>query len=206
MLQRRSFALPALVCTAVLLPVALTGQAKPIERQIAEAVTPLPEAQRDGATVYGFRDDAELAVVIREGTNDFLCLADTPGDEIFQVSCYHKSLDPFMAMGRRLRAEGLSAAQVMERRKAAMEAGTLTIPMNGAMTTLRGTIRPDAMHPDTVSVLSVLYVPYATAESTGLPTRPMGVGRPWLMQSGMHRAHIMIGGPKKAFEMTMSRH
>lgn len=206
MLQRRSFALPALVCTAVFLPVALTGQAKPIEHQIAEAVTPLPEAQRDGATVYGFRDDADLAVVIREGTNDFLCLADTPGDEIFQVSCYHKSLDPFMAMGRRLRAEGLSADQVMERRKAAMEAGTLTIPMNGAMTTLRGTIRPDAMHPDTVSILSVLYVPYATAESTGLPTRPMGVGRPWLMQSGMHRAHIMIGGPKKAFEMTMSRH
>ena len=101
--QRRSFALPALVCTAVLLPVALTGQAKPIEHQIAEAVTPLPEAQRDGAAVYGFRDDADLAVVIREGTNDFLCLADTPGDEIFQVSCYHKSLDPFMAMGRRLR-------------------------------------------------------------------------------------------------------
>ena len=79
MLQRRSFALPALVCTALFLPVALTGQAKPIEHQIAEAVTPLPEAQRDGATVYGFRDDADLAVVIREGTNDFLCLADTPG-------------------------------------------------------------------------------------------------------------------------------
>jgi hypothetical protein len=78
--------------------------------------------------------------------------------------------------------------------------------MNGALTTLLGTIRPDAMHPDTVSVLSVLYVPYATAESTGLPTRPMGVGQPWLMQPGMHRAHIMIGGPKKAFEMTMSRH
>ena len=94
MLQRRSFALPALVCTAVLLPAALTGQARPIERQIAEAVTPLPEAQRDGATVYGFRDGTELAVVIREGTNDCVCLADTPGDETFRVSCYHKSSTP----------------------------------------------------------------------------------------------------------------
>ncbi len=206
MLQRCSFALPALVWAAVLLPVALTGQARPIEHQIAEAVTPLPEAQRDGATVYGFRDDAELAVVIREGTNDFLCLADTPGDETFQVSCYHKSLEPFMAMGRRLRAEGLSTAKVMERRQAAMDAGTLPIPMNGALTPLWGTIQPEAKHPDTVSVLSVLYVPDATAESTGLPTRPMGVGRPWLMQPGMHRAHIMIGGPKKAFAMTMSHH
>ncbi len=156
--------------------------------------------------MYGFRDDADMAVVIREGTNDFVCLADAPGDETFQVSCYYKSLEPFMAMGRRLRAEGLSAAQVMERCNAAMDAGTLTIPMNAAMTTLSGTLRPDAMRPDTVSVLSVLYVPYATAESTGLPTRPMGMGQPWLMQSGMHRAHVMIGGPKKAFEMTMSRH
>jgi hypothetical protein len=111
-----------------------------------------------------------------------------------------------MEMGRRLRAEGLSVGQVMERRKAAMDAGALTIPMNGAMTTLSGTLPPDAMHPDTVSVLSVLYVPYASAESTGLPTRPMGMGQPWLMQQGMHRAHIMIGGPKKAFEMTMSQH
>ena len=48
--------------------------------------------------------------------------------------------------------------------------------------------------------------PPEEGKSTGLPTRPMGVGRPWLMQSGMHRAHIMIGGPKRAFEMTMSRH
>jgi hypothetical protein len=206
MTQRHSFALAALACATGLLPAALTGQAQSIEHQIAEAVTPLPEAQRDGATVYGYRDDAHVAVVIREGTNDFVCLADTPGDETFQVSCYHKSLDPFMAMGRQLRAEGLSAGQVMERRKAAMEAGTLAIPMNAMMTTLRGTIPEGAMHPDTVSVLSVLYVPYATAESTGLPIRPMGVGQPWLMQPGLHRAHIMIGAPPRPFEMTMQHH
>jgi hypothetical protein len=206
MTQRRCFALPALACAAVFFPAALAGQARSIEHQIAEAVTPLPEAQRADATVYGFRDGSDLAVAIRQGAGDFVCLADTPGDETFQVSCYHKSLDPFMAMGRKLRAQGVSAGEVMERRKAAMEAGTLTIPMNAVMTTLRGAMNPDAMHPDTVSVLTVLYVPYATAESTGLSTRPMGVGQPWLMQPGMHRAHIMIGGPKKALEMTMSHH
>jgi len=41
---------------------------------------------------------------------------------------------------------------------------------------------------------------------SSLSTRPMGMGQPWLMQPGMHRAHIMIGGPKKAFEMTMNHH
>ncbi|MCZ6857537.1 MAG: hypothetical protein O7F70_06015, partial [Gemmatimonadetes bacterium] len=53
--------------------------------------------------------------------------------------------------------------------------------------------------PDSVATLSVLYVPGATAASTGLPERPGETGEPWLMQGGMHRAHIMIGGPRKAF-------
>ena len=39
--------------------------------------------------------------------------------------------------------------------------------------------------------LEVVYTPYATAESTGLPTRP-GNGLPWLMYPGKPWAHIMI--------------
>jgi hypothetical protein len=39
--------------------------------------------------------------------------------------------------------------------------------------------------------LPVVYIPYATAESTGLPTRPGG-GLPWLMYPGKPWAHIMI--------------
>jgi len=41
----------------------------------------------------------------------------------------------------------------------------------------------------------VVYVPYATAATTGLPTRP-APGVPWLMDPGTAGAHIMISPPR----------
>ena len=40
----------------------------------------------------------------------------------------------------------------------------------------------------------VIYVPYATSASTGLPEKPSGSGKgqPWIMNAGTYRAHIMI--------------
>ena len=38
----------------------------------------------------------------------------------------------------------------------------------------------------------VVYMPWATAESTGLPAAPMAPNHPWIMNPGTHRAHIMI--------------
>ncbi len=38
----------------------------------------------------------------------------------------------------------------------------------------------------------VVYIPYATAESTGLPLKPEGPAMPWIMHPGTHGAHIMI--------------
>ena len=42
----------------------------------------------------------------------------------------------------------------------------------------------------------VIYIPYATGESTGLPLKPDAGGQPWLMDPGTHRAHIMISPAK----------
>ena len=41
----------------------------------------------------------------------------------------------------------------------------------------------------------VFYTPWATPESTGLPTAPTGPGAPWLMFPGTAGAHIMITPP-----------
>jgi len=43
----------------------------------------------------------------------------------------------------------------------------------------------------------VIYIPFATAESTGLPLAPSAPGMPWIMDPGTHRAHIMINPPQK---------
>ena len=42
----------------------------------------------------------------------------------------------------------------------------------------------------------VIYVPFATPESTGLSTKGSD-GAPWLMGAGTAGAHIMISPPKK---------
>lgn len=42
------------------------------------------------------------------------------------------------------------------------------------------------------SLRYVIYTPFATTESTGLPDKPHVPGMPWLMDPGTHRAHIMI--------------
>jgi len=44
----------------------------------------------------------------------------------------------------------------------------------------------------------VIYIPYATPESTGIPLVPVADGAPWMMNPGTHRAHIMINPPKTA--------
>jgi hypothetical protein len=54
----------------------------------------------------------------------------------------------------------------------------------------------DSLDPATGEVtgarrLFVLYVPFATGESTGLPTTGR-VGEPWLMDAGTAKAHIMF--------------
>ena len=82
---------------------------------ISSALLPLPEAYRDGATVLGYGEDGMVSVV-REGNNGMYCLADKPGDERFQAVCYHESLEPFMARGRELRAQGVTGRAVLEKR------------------------------------------------------------------------------------------
>ena len=198
---RHAVVIPLFIGLVPALPAGLAGQVKSVDRQIAVAVTPLAEGERAEATVYGYRVGSKLATIIRQGTNNFVCLADVPGDERFQVSCYHKGLDPFMAMGRELRAEGMEQTDVMQHRIDAIQAGKLVIPPNSILYSHFGVGDIDSITgvPDSVATLSVLYVPGATAASTGLPERPGGTGEPWLMQGGMHRAHIMIGGPRKAF-------
>jgi hypothetical protein len=172
-------------------PSSASAQAKPIAEQIAEAVFALPEADRDGAMVWGWHGEAKVMEVIREGTNDFVCLADKPGDQRFSISCYEKRLEPFMARGRELRAEGKGTGEVRRIRRSEIEAGALALPDSSRLTSLRGQIDPATGRPDSVSVLRVLYLPNATAESAGTPASAPS-GEPFLMEAGTYRAHLMM--------------
>src|SRR4051794_336970 len=74
--------------------------------QIASAVLPLPAEFRGDATVLGYKEGATALTTLREGKGAFTCLASDPAGKQFHVACYHKSMEPFMARGRALRASG----------------------------------------------------------------------------------------------------
>jgi hypothetical protein len=188
-----------LLVPVLLAPAAVGAQAAPAalppEIQIAAAVAPLPQDYRADATVLGYAAGREGLVPLREGTGAFICLADDPRDERFHTACYHRSLEPFMARGRELRAGGHGREALDSLRNAEAAAGALAMPQHpAALYSLTGT--PDALDAATGAVsgarpLYVIYVPFATAASTGLPTRPEGA-LPWLMNEGAAKAHIMF--------------
>ncbi len=165
------------------------------EIQIKGAVLAAPADKRDGVAVYGYNEASEF-VLLRKGTNDLICLADDPAQKGFSASCYHKSLDPFMARGRALKKEGKTPAEILQIREKDVKAGKFKMPKQPS--TLYVYSAPDeAYDPATGEVKDgnfryVVYIPYATAESTGLPLKPEAPGMPWLMDPGTHRAHIMI--------------
>lgn len=199
-LSRRSAAAlsAALVAAGALTPLDAAAQVPPLEEQIAGAVLALPADQRAGATVMGYRAAGELSV-IREGSGDMICLADAPANETYHVACYHESLEPMMAMGRELTARGIVDPERDRIRAAAAASGELDLPAGpAAFHSLTAPIAGWDPHTGTLegaAELHTVYVPFQTAEATGLSPVPAGNGQPWLMFPGSYRAHIMIQPP-----------
>ena len=170
------------------------------EVQIKAAVISAPEALRENSTVLGFDDNGKL-ITLRTGSNEMICLADDPGSQGYSSACYHKDLEPFMARGRELRAEGKMMKEIFDIRENEVQAGTLKMP-DGPTTLHIYYGSDDILNKETGEITggnyrAVVYIPYATAESTGLPLKPEVMGGPWLMDPGTHRAHIMITPPSK---------
>lgn len=177
------------------------GQTIPsAEVQIKTALLAAPEESRDKAMVYGYSSTSEF-IVLRKGENEMICLSDDPNQPGLSVSCYHKSLEPFMARGRALKKEGKSYQEIFDIREQETRSGKLNMPKQPATlfvysadkekyNSLTGEVKDGYLR-------SVVYIPYATSESTGLPTKPMAPGLPWIMDAGTHRAHIMISPPRK---------
>lgn len=171
-----------------------TGPALTAEQQIAVAVLPLPMEMRAGATVLGYSSDGKL-VELRRGTGEMTCLAPNRTMQRFHVACYHRSLEPFMARGRALRASGVTGDGVDSVRFAEARSGKLVMPrepaslysLTGEWTTLdTSTLASKGARP-----LFVVYIPFATGKTTGLSEKPAR-GTPWLMGAGTPKAHIMF--------------
>lgn len=164
-------------------------------QQIIAAVAPLPVEFRDSATVLGYRAGSAHLVTLRETRGPFICLADNPALPQFHVACYHRSLEPFMARGRELRASGVKGDTVDFIRNREVESGKVPMPKTpAALYSLTGPA--NAFDPATGTVtgarpLFVIYISGATPASTGLTAKP-AEGTPWIMFPGTPKAHIML--------------
>ena len=168
------------------------------EAQIKSAVMAAPANMREKATVYGYSPKGEF-ITLRKGSNEMICLADDPAQKGLNVSCYHRDLEPFMARGRDLKKQGKSSQEISDMREKEVKAGKLVMP-NQPSTLFVFTASDDNVNMATGEVKEgnyryVVYIPYATSESTGLPLRPEAPGMPWIMDPGTHKAHIMITPP-----------
>jgi hypothetical protein len=170
----------------------------PGEAQIAATLMAAPAERRDAATVLGY-DAAARLVTLRQGTNDLVCLADSPHVAGFSAACYHRDLEPFMARGRELAGQGVDAAGRDVIRYKEIAEGTLSMPREPrTLYVLTGDAYDAATHAVSKAYLRwVIYVPFATAETTGLSLKP-APGAPWLMEPGTAGAHIMINPPRQS--------
>ena len=167
-----------------------------VEEQLAAAVLPLPEEMRAGASIMGYRTAGKLEE-LRAGTNGMTCLALYVTRPDFHVACYHKGLEAFMARGRELRAQGVRGNGVDSVRYKEIAEGKLKLPKYGALYSLTGKKEgwdPVKRTASGAMPLAVVYIPFATAEETGLSAQPKRAGEPWLMFSGTPKAHIMLMG------------
>jgi hypothetical protein len=183
------------ILIAMMSSLSLLAQAPSSEVQIKTALLAAPEAMKAGAMVYGYNAKGDF-VVLRKGTNELICIADNPNQKGLSVSCYHKDLEPFMARGRELKAAGKTTQETFDIREVEAKAGKLIMPKQASNLQVYSATEENynATTGDVTkgSFRYVVYIPWATAESTGLPTKPEVPGMPWIMNPGTHRAHIMI--------------
>lgn len=165
------------------------------EALIATALMAAPAESREGCTVIGYNMAGEF-VTLKEGNNEFICLADNPNQEGFSAACYHKSLEPFMARGRELKAEGKSHQEKFDIREEEVKSGKLKMGDPGATLHVyygaKAAFNPENNEVDGAQYRYVVYIPFATSASTGLPQTPVAPNHPWIMFPGTHAAHIMI--------------
>jgi hypothetical protein len=105
-----------------------------------------------------------------------------------------------MVRGRALKAAGKNSKEIFDIRETEMKAGKLTIPKGSTLHIYYGAktrYNPETSEVEDARLRYVVYMPWATSTSTGLPKRPSAPNHPWIMNPGTHRAHIMISPIKQ---------
>jgi hypothetical protein len=190
---------------AILIMTLAAAQAQPSPQQeTAAAVLPLPESMRAAAGVVRLSRDG-FPESVRKGNNGIVCIADRPGDDMFDVRCYREDFISVVYRGFQLNAEGIRGEDLTNRVEAEIKAGKLKLPSQPtAGYRCLGPVK--GYNPSTNSVSSdircwqSIHFPFQTAHNIGLLdekeiSESMRSTMPYVMSSGRYWAHVMIEHP-----------
>lgn len=167
---------------------AAAAHAQITARQVEAALGLLPPEARAGAEILV--PDASGFIVHRAGTNGWSCRVWTPAERL-AANCHHRVLRGKIDMERRLSADGMSGAAVREHLADALRTGRLSIPRGSVEISGSGELVGDAEVPHVMDVYYLVYFPFESAKSLGVPTEDPGGGGPWLHHGGTADAHLM---------------
>jgi len=181
---------------AVLQPMQLTEN-----QMVAAALIPLPEPLRIGAGVVRL-DETKHPQIIRKSANGMVCIADPPGDAVFDVRCYEEHFIEVVYRAFQL-GYTVSGPKVEEE----IKAGQLHLS-NDVTAGYRCLGPASGYNPSTNTISSEIdcwesiHFPFRTARQIGLPemndiSADLRRRVPYVMSSGLYWAHVMIEHPKK---------
>ena len=158
------------------------------QADVEKALVAAPASLKDQATVIKWKKDFTYDT-LRKGTNRLVCYdrSGFPLQQPFSVHC--TSLGNLEREAQNLKAEASGERPKSEDILNAMEKdGTRAKPEFGSM--WYAVAGPDREHARPESHITIA-VPFATAQSTGLPDNPRQGGA-WIMNAGTMKAHIMV--------------
>src|SRR4051812_32792355 len=117
-------------CFATLSLSAAVAHAQSADPRIAEALKPLPDDLKTGATVVAYDAATGARQVLRQGTNQIECQPE--GADGF-VRCYNKILAPRRDLEAKLRAQKKSDEEIPAAVAEAQKNGTIQRPQFGTM-------------------------------------------------------------------------
>jgi len=177
-------------------PAGAQNRQLPAELQIRLAVQAAPAQLRDSVTVQGWSSTGAFTT-LRARRGSLICIAPDPRAPQLEVSCHDRGLEAFLARGRELAAQGVAGDRRARARWEEITAGRLALPFGTVNTILTGSGFDSTTGEIREPYLRwVIYVPGASAASTGLSETPTAPGAPWIMFAGTPGAHVMISPPR----------
>ena len=158
------------------------------QADVDKALVAAPASLKDQATVIKWKKDFTYDT-LRKGTNRLVCYdrSGFPLQQPFSVQC--TSIGNLEREAQNLKAEASGDRPKSEEMLNAMEKdGTRAKPEFGSM--WYAVAGPDREHARPESHITIA-VPFATAQSSGLPDNPRQGGA-WLMNADTMKAHIMV--------------